>query len=74
MRPRIYPSGLETNYVSKKYSDGYVIDAAPSCSAEARERDRLKADIYNKVRKAAEVHRCASTTETHRPRLRAMTA
>jgi hypothetical protein len=45
------------DYVSKKYSDGYVIDAAPSCSAEARERDRLNADLYNTVRKAAEVHR-----------------
>ncbi len=60
MRQRIYPSGLETEYVSKKYSDGYVVDSAPSCSAEARERDRLKADLYNTVRKAAEVHRCLS--------------
>ncbi len=60
VRPRIYPSGLEMDYVSKKYSDGHVVDAAPSCSAEARERDRLNADLYNTVRKAAEVHRCAS--------------
>ena len=53
-----YPAGEEMSYASRTYSDGYIVDASPSCSEEARERERLKADVYNTIRKAAEVHRC----------------
>ena len=57
-RTRTFPRGHELEYLSKVYSDGYVVEGAARSTAEMRERERLAdPERPNMIRKAAEVHR-----------------
>ena len=52
---RWYPQGKVQDYKRKKYQDGYIVDVHERGTAEARERERLESNMYNTIRKAAEV-------------------
>jgi methionyl aminopeptidase len=56
-KTRWYPEGRRQEYTRRQSRDGYIVDVHGRNTEEARERERQEADMYNTIRKAAEVHR-----------------